>query len=156
MRHSSAAVRWLCWRLVRVSSFCLIVASSCLIYSVRRSRKAACACLLRCLRSSEVAYICVTSDRRRRHPSQSLPKLTGLRPPLRFCGCAGVGSCDVSSPAGGPSCSGVDSTELGVRSAGAAGAGSILLTAAISSTAAVMLSPICRYPRPRAHCPPAG
>ena len=27
------------------------------MYSVRRSRKAACACLLRCLRSSEVAYI---------------------------------------------------------------------------------------------------
>jgi len=29
------------------------------MYSVRRSRNAACACLFRCLRSSDVAYICI-------------------------------------------------------------------------------------------------
>lgn len=87
--------------------------------------------------------------------SQSYQQLTGFLPPLRFCGCAGVGSCDVSSPGGGPSCSGVDSTELGVRSAGAAGAGSILLSAAISSAAVVLLSPICRYPRLSSTLPPA-
>lgn len=57
IRHSSAAVRWLCWRVVSCSSLCLMVASSCLMYSVRRSRKAAWACLFRCFRSSDVAYI---------------------------------------------------------------------------------------------------
>lgn len=55
IRHSSAALRWLCCSVRNVSSFSLIVASSCLIYSVLRSRKAAWACLFRCLRSSEVA-----------------------------------------------------------------------------------------------------
>src|SRR4051794_40881614 len=57
MRHSSAALRWLFCRFCSVSSWCLMVLSSCLMYSVLRSRKAACAWRLRCLRSSEVAYI---------------------------------------------------------------------------------------------------
>lgn len=55
IRHSSAALLWLCCRDWRVSSLRLMVDSSCLMYSVLRSRKAAWACLLRCLRSSDVA-----------------------------------------------------------------------------------------------------
>lgn len=57
IRHSSAALRWLCCSVCRVSSLTLMVLSSCFMYSVRRSRNAAWACLFRCLRSSEVAYI---------------------------------------------------------------------------------------------------
>lgn len=41
IRHSSAALRWLCCRLCKDSSLRLMVVSSCRIYSVRRSRKAA-------------------------------------------------------------------------------------------------------------------
>lgn len=57
IRHSSAANLWLCCKLWSASSCCLIVVSSCLMYSVRRSLKAACAWRFLCLRSSEVAYI---------------------------------------------------------------------------------------------------
>jgi hypothetical protein len=57
IRHSSAAVRCVICRFCKVSSWCFMVLSSCLMYSVRRSRKAAWAWRLRCLRSSEVAYI---------------------------------------------------------------------------------------------------
>lgn len=57
IKHSSAALRWLCCKFCKFSSWCLMVFSSCLMYSVRRSRKAACACLFLCLRSSDVAYI---------------------------------------------------------------------------------------------------
>lgn len=71
---------------------------------------------------------------------KSVTWLTGLRPPLRFWGCAG--SCEASATASG---SGVDSIELGVPSRTA----SILLAAAMSSSA-ILLSPICRYPPERA------
>ena len=57
IKHSSAALRWLCCKLCRDSSLRLMVVSSWRIYSVLRSRKAAWAWRLRCLRSSEVAYI---------------------------------------------------------------------------------------------------
>ena len=57
IKHSSAAARWLACRLCNVSSRCWMVASNCLIYSVRRSRNAAWACRFLCLRSSDVAYI---------------------------------------------------------------------------------------------------
>lgn len=136
MRHSSAAERWLCWRVDRVSSFCLIVASNCLIYSVRRSRKAACACRLRCFRSSDVAYIYEILVNQDIYLRESVMH-TGFLPPLRFWGCAG--SCDGS---GSASCSSDDSIELGVPSRGG---GSTLLSAAMSSSA-VSLSPICRNP----------
>lgn len=55
IKHSSAAVRWLCCRDCRPSSLRLMVASKWRMYSVRRSRKAAWACLFRCFRSSDVA-----------------------------------------------------------------------------------------------------
>lgn len=55
MRHSSAAFRWAVCRLCRFCSWIWIVSSSCLMYSVRRSRKAAWAWRFRCFRSSEVA-----------------------------------------------------------------------------------------------------
>jgi len=57
IKHSSAALRWAVCRLCRLVSCTRMVSSSCLIYSVLRSLKAAWAWRFLCLRSSDVAYI---------------------------------------------------------------------------------------------------
>ena len=136
IRHSSAAERWLCCRFCSVSSWCLMVVSSCLMYSVRRSRKAAWACRLRCFRSSEVAYICFRCQsvpcvcfvvaacvllfdfflvHREATVHVTGPKVraahTGLRPPLRFWTGAFGGGETWPSPSTSPSMSGEDSMD---------------------------------------------
>lgn len=140
IRHSSAAVRWLCCKLARFSSCCCMVVSSCLMYSVRRSRKAAWACRFRCLRSSDVAYI--WDDQLCSNRGWCIP--TGFRPPFLFITGAGSWDVELSLNTVALSGSGDKDSESGVRASSKGSCFGIILSLSIveTVTSLVAMDPI--------------